>query len=290
MSPWISAARPKTLSAGIIPVLVASALAVHDQKFQLFVFLAALLGSIAIQIATNYINDASDFLRGADTEERLGPPRMAQTGAITPRALFWGAALCFLFATLMGVYLIIAAGFAMLWIGVFSILAAIAYTAGPYPLAYYGLGDLFVLIFFGFVAVCGTYFAHSSQLSEVPLWLSLAVGALGVSLIVVNNARDIPTDTKVQKKTMAVRMGLLPTKIYYVCLLAVPYAVLLALHLKFPAGKIIFAPMVTAPMAIRNSYQMFQAQKPMQYNELLAKSAKLQIFFGLLLSLAIVFS
>lgn len=288
MNPWIAAARPKTLSAGVIPVLVASALALRDQKFQFFVFLAALLGAAAIQIATNYINDASDFLRGADTVERLGPPRMAQTGALAPRDLFFGAALCFLFATIMGVYLISVAGFTMLWIGVFSILAAIAYTAGPYPLAYYGLGDLFVMIFFGFVAVCGTYFAHASRLENFSLWASLAVGSLGVSLIVVNNARDIPTDIKVHKKTMAVRMGLGPTKIYYAILLLIPFAVLLATYLKHEAGKMIFIPFATVPMAWRNSYLMLRAQWPQQYNDLLVKSAKLQILFGILLSIAIV--
>lgn len=290
MSPWVAAARPKTLSAGVIPVLVASALAVREQKFIFLVFVAALLGAMAIQIATNYINDASDFLRGADTEERLGPPRMAQTGALTTKALFIGAGLCFLAALLAGLYLISIAGLPILWIGLLSILAAIAYTAGPYPLAYYGLGDLFVLIFFGFVAVGGTYYAHALSLSSAVYICSLIIGFLGVSLIVVNNARDIPTDTKANKKTMAVRMGVRSTKIYYAVIIALPYALLPAFCWKLSWSPWVLIPMISLPLAVKNIYQMFQAQVPQQYNNLLAGSAKLQMLFGILLAISIVLS
>jgi len=288
MSPWITAARPKTLSAGVIPVVVASALALHDSKFIFFVFTSALLGATAIQIATNYINDASDFLRGADTEERLGPPRMAQSGVLSVRALFTGAAVFFLFAILFGIHLIFVAGIPLLFIGVFSIISAIAYTAGPYPLAYYGFGDLFVLIFFGFISVCGTYYAHTLSLGLEPFFCALMVGLFGVSLIIVNNARDIPTDIKANKKTLAVRLGLATTKNYYSTVVVLPYLILLLFYFLFSWSPLILTPLVSLPMAVKNIYRMRQARGSDQYNSLLGDSAKLQVLFGILLSSALI--
>lgn len=288
MNPWIEAARPKTLSAGLVPVLVGSALAFHEGHFQFFIFLACLIGALSLQVATNYINDASDFLRGADTTERIGPKRMAQAGILTPKALFIGAGFMFLLATLAGVYLISQAGLIILAIGLFSILCATAYTAGPYPLAYYGLGDLFVMIFFGMVAVCGTYFAHTGNLSMLSFLCSLLVGFHSVAIIVVNNTRDIATDTKVGKKTMAVRLGTSLSKIYYQFILVLCYLIIIHICVVLTNFWLLL-PILTFPLAINNMRKMRQAKSGDDYNKLLAATAKLQVLFCLLLSIALIF-
>lgn len=281
MSPWVIAARPKTWSAGIIPVIATSALAWRRAEFSLAIFFAALFGSLFIQIATNYINDGADFLRGADTEERLGPPRMAQMGLITPKKLFWGAGLCFLLATLCGAYLIAQAGWMIFLLGLVSILCAIAYTAGPAPLAYVGLGDLFVLIFFGFAAVIGTYFCHTHSLGGWPtILLSLIIGLHGVSLIAVNNTRDIPTDLKVGKMTMSARMGRPAASYYYAATQLLPFLLLAPLAYKLHS-LLLLLPMLFLPLAIQNVLKIFAADDGGDFNRLLVATAKLQVLMGL---------
>ncbi|MGZ3685005.1 MAG: 1,4-dihydroxy-2-naphthoate octaprenyltransferase, partial [Bdellovibrionota bacterium] len=223
MRPWILAARPKTLVAGLIPVMLGSAFAFREGGFQWAIFLCALCGALAIQIGTNYVNDASDFEKGADASDRLGPPRMAASGFLTPRALYAGAACWFLAAFLFGAFLIAQAGIWMLVIGLSSIFFAVIYTAGPFPLAYLGLGDIFVLLFFGLVAVLGTVFAHTHSLEKGAVYLALATGFHGMSLIAVNNLRDIPTDIRAGKKTLAVRLGDHASRIYVGVLSFLPY-------------------------------------------------------------------
>lgn len=287
MNPWIAAARPKTLVAGFIPVLVGSAWAYQRQGFQLWIFVAALLGCIAIQIGTNYVNDASDFEKGADTEERLGPPRMAASGKLTPRALYLAAGFSFFIAFLFGLYLIFNVGLPILAIGVFSIFFAIIYTAGPFPLAYLGLGDLFVLIFFGFVAVLGTVYSHLHIIDLESFFISLAIGLQGVSLIAVNNLRDIPTDRKVGKKTFSVRIGDRASRYYYSFLLFIPYI------FWFPVAQsihswIAYLPILSLPLAIANTRNCFAIKDRKQFNALLGKTAALQCAFGILAALSMV--
>lgn len=281
MSPWIFAARPKTLVAGIIPVVLGSALAFSHQGFRPGVFFCALLGALAIQIGTNYVNDAADFERGADTNERLGPPRMAAAGLLTPRALYLGAAFAFTLATFAGAYLIAHAGLWMLAIGLFSIFFATIYTAGPFPLAYLGLGDLFVLVFFGLVAVLGTVYAHLQALPPEAIYLALAVGLHGVALIAVNNLRDIPTDTKAGKKTLAVRLGDRASRVYYAVLLFAPYLCWLA-FLPLVPGLYGYLPFFSIPLAFLNARRGFTIQYRPDFNSLLGKTAALQLLFGLL--------
>lgn len=289
MSPWIAASRPKTLVAGIIPVVLGSAFAFHEGGFQSGIFLCALLGALSIQIGTNYVNDASDFERGADTAERLGPARMAASGLLTPRALYAGAGLSFLAALLFGLYLILAAGWPMLGIGLFSIFFAIIYTAGPFPLAYLGLGDLFVLIFFGLVAVLGTVFAHLQTVPPASIYLALTTGLHGVSLIAVNNLRDIPTDIRAGKRTLAVRIGDRGSRFYYAALVFLPFLIWC------PVGSVLSAPLrwlpfLSLPLALLNTREVFAIQDRRQFNRLLGKTAGLQLVFGLLATLALVFS
>jgi 1,4-dihydroxy-2-naphthoate octaprenyltransferase len=289
MNYWIAAARPKTLSAAIVPVLLASAWCYHEGSYQTGVLIAALIGALALQIGTNFVNDASDFLKGADTEERLGPPRMAASGLLTPKALFLGATTSFIVAFLAGSYLISVAGAPIFWIGLASIFFAIIYTAGPYPLAYLGLGDLFVLIFFGLVAVLGTVFAHGADISFPAIAISLSIGLFGVSLIAVNNLRDIPTDAKTGKRTLAVKLGDHKSRIYYAGVLLAAYSCWTAVGISV-GHWLGFIPLLTLPIAIHNVRACFSIQDRREFNALLAKSAALQVIFGIVASTALAIS
>src|SRR5207253_2431971 len=202
MTPWILAARPKTLAAAVVPVLVGTSLAgfVHWPSFWF-----ALGGAVFIQIGTNFVNDALDFKKGGDTHERLGPLRVTQAGLLSADAVLRGAYVCFLLAAICGVPLIVRGGWPIVVIGVTSIAAAYAYTGGPYPLAYHGLGEAFVLIFFGFVAVVGSYYMQRLT-TERSAWIAgFAVGCLAVALLAVNNLRDVEADRASMKRTLTVR-------------------------------------------------------------------------------------
>jgi 1,4-dihydroxy-2-naphthoate octaprenyltransferase len=205
---WILAARPKTLSAAIVPVLIGSALASHEPTaITWWVFACALVGAVLIQIATNLINDALDFKKGADTGERLGPIRVTQAGLVSADSVMRAAWGCLVLAALCGIPLIYRGGWPMLIVGVASIVMAYAYTGGPYPLAYHGLGELFVILFFGFIAVGGTFYVHSLQLTQSALLAGFAAGALATVLLVINNLRDVEGDRRSNKRTTVVRFG-----------------------------------------------------------------------------------
>ena len=289
MKYWILAARPKTLVAGIIPVVLGSALAFHLGNFNFFVFLSALVGALAIQIGTNFVNDAADFEKGADNENRLGPPRMAALGFLTPSQLYRGSFLIFLVAFLVGLFLVSVAGWPILIIGIVSIVFAIGYTAGPFPLAYLGLGDIFVFIFFGLVAVLGTYYAHALALNHHAWILASAVGIQGVTLIAVNNLRDIQEDQVVGKKTLAVRIGKENYKFYLTTLVAAPYFIWFYFALEMNSMAL-FLPFLTLPLAFQNILFCYRNIQPKELNALLAKSALLQALFGITATIALVFS
>jgi len=206
---WLMAARPRTLPAAIAPVLVGSAAAVqwlgHLPRWGAFA--AALVGSIFIQIGTNLANDYSDARRGADTADRLGPVRVTSTGLVTPRRVLTATWIAFGVAVACGIYLTTVAGVAILVIGVLSIAAGVLYTGGPRPYGYAGLGEVFVFLFFGLVAVNGSYYVQLEQLDALPLGLSISIGFLATAILVVNNVRDLETDRRAGKMTLAVRMG-----------------------------------------------------------------------------------
>lgn len=210
MSPlrlWLVAARPRTLPAAVAPVLVGTALAVNEDDFRPLAFACALIGSVFIQIGTNLSNDYSDARRGADTEDRLGPVRVTAGGLMPPRTVLIGTYVAFGIAVLAGAYLIAVAGWELLLVGAASILAGVLYTGGPRPYGYEGLGELFVFLFFGVVAVTGSYFVHTEQLTWEAFALSVPVGLLASAILVVNNVRDIDTDRRAGKNTLAVRLG-----------------------------------------------------------------------------------
>ena len=222
---WVLAARPKTLSAASVPVLIGSACAFALESFRWGPALAALGGALLLQIGANFANDVYDYEKGADTADRLGPTRAVQAGLITPGAMKRGMLVVFALSLLVGAYLTLVAGPIILAIGVVSIVSAIAYTGGPTRLGYNGLGDLFVFVFFGGVAVCGSVFVQTGDVPALALWCSLPVGALATAILVVNNLRDCEQDARVGKRTLAVRFGPKAVVYEYWLLLALAYAV-----------------------------------------------------------------
>jgi 1,4-dihydroxy-2-naphthoate polyprenyltransferase len=204
---WLMAARPRTLPAAVAPVLVGTALAATAGTFKALTFLAALVGALFIQVGTNLSNDYSDARRGADTEDRLGPVRVTAGGLVPPRQVLIATAVAFGVAVLAGCYLIATAGWELLAVGAASILAGILYTGGPRPYGYEGLGEVFVFLFFGVVAVAGSYFAQTETLAWEALVLAVPVGLLASAILVVNNVRDLETDRRAGKRTLAVRLG-----------------------------------------------------------------------------------
>ena len=218
---WLIAARPKTLTAAVAPVLAGTGLAAHHDVVAWRPAGAAMLGAILIQIGTNLANDYYDFVRGGDTDERIGPVRVTQAGLLAPERVKRGMVIALGAAMLVGVYLVGVAGWPIVWIGAASVACAVLYTGGPYPLAYHGLGDVFVFVFFGLVAVGGTYFVQSSSWPSDALLLGAGIGALSTAILVVNNLRDIDTDRKAGKRTLAVRLGATGTKVEYGLMLLV---------------------------------------------------------------------
>jgi 1,4-dihydroxy-2-naphthoate polyprenyltransferase len=221
---WLMAARPRTLPAAIAPVLVGTAAAVEvSSDLRVGAFLAALIGSVFIQIGTNLSNDYSDAKRGADTADRLGPVRVTSSGLVAPRRVLVATWVAFGVAVIAGVYLTVLAGIVILIVGAASILAGVLYTGGPRPYGYEGLGELFVFLFFGIVAVNGSYYVQLEHLAWLPFGLSVAVGFLATAILVVNNVRDLETDRRAGKLTLAVRIGRRRTRRLYALLLAAAF-------------------------------------------------------------------
>ena len=220
ISIWVGAARPKTLWASVAPVMMGSAMAFKSDGMHLASALCALAGAVLIQIGTNFANDYFDFQTGVDTPDRLGPTRMVQAGWVRPETMRTATLLVFALALLPGAYLIWRAGWPLAVIGCLSILCGILYTAGPYPIGYVGLGEVFVVIFFGPVAVGGTYYAQTLELSVAALIAGLAPGLFSVAILTVNNLRDVHSDHRAGKRTLAVRFGVTFSKIEYLCCVA----------------------------------------------------------------------
>ncbi len=245
--------------------------------------LAALLGALLLQIGSNLANDVYDHEKGADTDERVGPTRAVAAGWISPRAMKRAMALVFAVALGVGVYLTLAVGPVIVAIGLCSIVCAIAYTGGPYPLGYNGLGELFVMLFFGFVAVCGTAYVNLGSVPELAVWASVPVGALASAILVVNNVRDEETDRKTGKRTLIVRLGRLAGLVEYAALLFIAYAVPLLLVARGLAGWPALAPLLTLPLALRLMRQLI-VERGASLNATLARTAQLLLVYGALAS------
>jgi 1,4-dihydroxy-2-naphthoate octaprenyltransferase len=286
MKAWILASRPATLAAAVVPVVVGSAVASSTGGFSLGPALAALLGAMAIQIGTNFVNDVYDFELGADTSERLGPTRAVQAGLLSARQVRIGALLAFAAALGFGVYLIGSAGWIVALIGLCSTAAGIAYTAGPYPLAYLGLGDLFVMIFFGFVAVCGTVFVQTGHVPSLAWMCAIPIGALSTAILAVNNLRDREQDVAARKRTLAVRFGRRFAIAEYVGLLLVSYLVPVGLVLTERASTTALLPLLSVPLAVRLASRAMR-EEGRALNHVLVGTGKLLTIFGVLFAIGL---
>jgi len=283
---WVLAARPKTLPAAVGPILVGAALALADNVFQLGPALAALLCALLLQIGSNFANDYFDFYKGADTHERLGPTRVTSAGLLTPDAMRWGMVVVFGAAALVGLYLIWVGGWPILIAGLAALLAAIAYTGGPFPFGYYGLGDLFVFLFFGLVAVCGTYYVQAHTLPAAVVLAAVPPGLLITAILVVNNLRDLETDRRANKRTLAVRLGRRGTQVEYVLLLLIAYLTPLWLWLGQGGSPWVLLPWLSLPLTMPLLRAVFTTQgKPL--NATLAGTARLSLLFSILLAVGL---
>ncbi len=284
---WILALRPRTLPVSIGPVLVGTAVAQAEGGLAVAPAIAAGLGALLLQIGSNFANDVFDFEKGADTADRIGPPRAAQLGLLSPGAIKRGMWLVFALATAVGVYLSWVAGPVILAVGAVSILAAIAYTGGPWPLAYHGLGDVAVFVFFGLVAVLGTTFVQTGTLPTLGWICAVPVGGQATAILVVNNLRDIETDARAGKRTLAVRLGRSGARAEWALLVLGAYLVPLGLWLGFGESAWVLLPWATGLRALRLFGVIRETQEGPALNEALAGTAQLGFLFSLLFALGL---
>ncbi len=285
---WLLATRPKTLPAGTIPVIVGGSAAYYHGEIKPYLLLITFICALLIQVITNYINEIYDYKKGADNKERLGPKRMVAAGEISPKAMGVVSAVLIIITFLLGLILVFEAGWVILAVGVFSLFFAWAYTGGPYPLAYKGLGDIFVLVFFGIAAVCGTYYIQTGTVNFLIFLVSLGPGFLSMNLLGVNNIRDIETDKKAGKMTLAVRLGRKKANALYTVLMAGVFILpFIVAHITQSIFNLI--PLFSAPLAfslIRQTYR-FDGKKLI---ETLSGTGKLLIVYGFLTALGFVFA
>lgn len=283
---WLAAIRPATLVAGVTPVVVGTALAAAAGRMHLGAAIAALLGALLIQIGTNLFNDYQDFERGADTEARLGPARATQKGWLTAGQVARGVVVAFAAAVLVGCYLVWLGGWPIVAIGVISVLSGLAYTGGPMPLAYHGLGDLFVIIFFGGVAVCGTYYVQALELTTGPIIASLAVGLMANAILVVNNLRDRPTDIEADKRTLVVRFGDTFGRVEYAIMVLGAYALPVVAWVTGAGGLGWLLPLASLPLGLLLISVVWRRQGA-ALNPHLGTTGRLGLLFGVLLSVGV---
>jgi len=282
---WIWATRPKTLWVAIAPVLIGTAMAFEDKAGHWPSALAALAGSVLIQIGTNFANDYFDFKKGADQHERLGPTRMTQAGLIKPQSMKAATAVAFSLALLVGVYLVWRGGWPIVVIGLFSILFGIMYTAGPYPLGYRGLGEIFVLIFFGPVAVGGTYYVQALDMNTIVLLAGLSPGLFSVAILTVNNLRDIKSDSLTGKRTLAVRFGRDFARMQYLLSTVVASLLPIFFYIVTRQHQYAMATVLVPFAAIPVIKSVFRKSDGLVLNNALAATGKLLLLYSILFSI-----
>jgi 1,4-dihydroxy-2-naphthoate octaprenyltransferase len=286
---WVMAARPRTLPAAVAPVLVGSAAAFEEaDEFRWGAFVAALIGSIFIQIGTNLANDYSDAKRGADTADRLGPVRVTSSGLVAPRRVLIATWIAFGVAVVAGIYLATVAGPIILLVGAVSIVAGVLYTGGPRPYGYAGLGEVFVFLFFGLVAVNGSYYVQLERLDWLPFGLSVAVGFLATSILVVNNVRDVDTDRRAGKLTLAVRIGRERARDLYAVLVAAAFVTVVVVLIAAGGPALGLLALAAGPLAIEPFRMVRTHTDGPSLNRALAGTGTLLGAFSLLLSAGLV--
>jgi 1,4-dihydroxy-2-naphthoate octaprenyltransferase len=288
---WLMAARPRTLPAAVAPVLVGTALAVAaTDDLHVGAFVAALLGAVLIQVGTNLSNDYSDARRGADAEDRLGPVRVTAGGLVPPRQVLIATYVSFALAVACGVYLVSVAGPVLLLIGAASILAGVLYTGGPRPYGYEGLGELFVFAFFGIVAVTGSYYVQTEDLAWEAFVLAVPVGLLAAAILVVNNVRDLETDRRAGKRTLAVRLGRARARRLYAAMVALAFPTAPLPWLLGSLSAWLLLPLATAPGAVALVRTVRDHTDGPTLNGALARTGLLQLVFCILLSAGLLLS
>ena len=287
LTSWLLAIRPKTLTAALVPIVVGTTLAQSTSgRSHLDLSLFALLCALLIQIGTNFINDALDFEKGADTAERIGPQRVTQSGLLSSEQVWRGGMLAFMFSVVLALPLVAAGGWPIILIGILSILAGYAYTGGPYPLAYVGLGDLFVVVFFGWVAVGGIYYLNADEMTTAAWVAGTQVGLLSTVMIAINNLRDHKTDREVGKKTLAVRLGPSLAKIEIALLSLLPFVGSIYWWKQGMTWAALL-PFGIFPLALFLVKRVFEEEPSAIYNRFLARGALLHLAFGILLSIGL---
>jgi 1,4-dihydroxy-2-naphthoate octaprenyltransferase len=284
---WILASRPRTLPAAVGPVIVGTALTISAGAFDPLAALAALLAALLLQIASNFANDLGDFERGTDTAERVGPMRVTTAGLLTASDVKRGIVVVLGLAAVCGLYLIWTGGWPILAVGVLSMLAAVAYTYGPLPFGYYGLGDVATFVFFGFMAVVGTYYVQAHAAPAVVWIAAIPMGALVTAILVVNNVRDADQDRAGGKRTLAVVLGRRGARIEYLVMLALAYIVPIILWLGFDMKPWVLLPVITLPLAVRHAQAVFTVLGP-RLNKTLAGTAQLAVLFAIAFAIGIV--
>ncbi len=284
---WKLAARPKTLPAAAAPVIVGTAVAFFEGGFRPLLALAALLGALLLQIGANIANDYFDYFKGADAGERFGPLRVTQAGLASPKQVRRAMLIVFGLAALIGVYLVWAGGWPIVLVGALSILAAIAYTGGPFPFGYHGLGDVFAFLFFGPAAVCGTVYVQTHTLSPLAAWASIPIGLLVVAILIVNNLRDIESDRAVGKRTLAVRLGARGAQLEYIIMLVGAYLIPLALiplRVGSPWTVLSWLSLALIPRLLKTIF----TQKGRPLNQALAGTGQLVLVYGVLFAAGLI--
>ncbi len=287
---WRLAVRLPTLPAAVAPVLVGAGAAIQHDAFDLLPALAALFGAVCLQVGANFANDVFDFKRGADTHERLGPPRVTQLGLLTPREVLVGMWAAFALAFLAGIYLVVVGGWPIVAVGLSSILAAIIYTGGPWPIGYHALGDLFVFVFFGVVAVAGTFYVQAGQVAGIAWAASIPLGCTVTMILVVNNLRDIRTDRAAGKTTLAVLLGAGGTRAWFALLMVTAYVVALGTWLLDGASPAVLAVALSLPFAWAPARAVMSGAEGPALNVALKGTARFHLVFGLLFAAALAVS
>lgn len=285
---WLRAARPQTLAASVVPILVGASVAWSDQLFRLDTTAVALFCAFAIQIGTNFANDYFDFVKGADTPDRIGFERATSAGLISPKKMLYATFLTMSIAFIAGLYLVWIGGWIVLLIGLLSLLFGILYTGGPYPLGYNGLGDIFVFIFFGLIAVSGTYYVNALEWSFISLIASLPVGALCVNILVVNNLRDVEQDKIAGKKTLGVLFGEFALKFEYLAMLLISFSTPLILFFFCSYSYWILLPFLSLPAAWILLNEIWNHIDKKTLNNTLENTAKYMLLFGILFSIGLI--
>ncbi|GAB6281764.1 MAG: 1,4-dihydroxy-2-naphthoate polyprenyltransferase [Ignavibacterium sp.] len=284
---WILAARPKTLFAAFVPVIVGASLAYSENEFNFLVSFLALICSLLIQIGANFSNDLQDYLKGSDTENRVGPTRALSSGWVSVKQMERAIFLVNFIAFLIGLYLVFVGGLIILFIGIFCIIAELAYTSGPYPLGYHGLGDVFTFVCFGIAGTVGTYILNTHYYSNIALISSIPVGALITNILVVNNFRDYEEDKKSGKNTLTVKLGKTFALYEFIFLLIASFLIPLIMYINYDLSVFIFLPYLSLPIAYKITLMLLKLQGK-ELNKALALTSQFSAIFGVLFSIGFI--